>query len=62
MRLRRESAQHASSLRRTTLWVAAAFVGLAVAGLAIAPSLRLLWLMLLVFGIAAVPQAFRRRP
>ena len=46
--------------RRAILWSATAFLGVAVAGLVVAPELRLLWVVLLVFGIAAVPQALRR--
>ena len=46
--------------RRAILWSAAAFLAVAVAGLLFAPGLRLLWVVLLVFGIAAVPQALRR--
>jgi cyanate permease len=46
--------------RRAILWSAAAFLAVAVAGLLFAPGLRLLWVILLGFGIAAVPQALRR--
>jgi hypothetical protein len=46
--------------RRAILWSAAAFLAVAVAGLVLAPGLRVLWVVLLVFGIAAVPQALRR--
>ncbi len=46
--------------RRAILWSAAAFLAAALAGLILAPGLRLLWVVLLVFGIAAVPQALRR--
>jgi hypothetical protein len=46
--------------RRAILWSATAFLAVAVAGLLFAPGLRLLWVVLLVFGIAAVPQALRR--
>ena len=45
---------------RAILWSATAFLAVAVAGLVFAPGLRLLWVVLLVFGIAAVPQALRR--
>ena len=45
--------------RRAILWSAAAFLAVAVAGLLLAPGLRLLWVVLLVFGIAAAPQALR---
>jgi hypothetical protein len=47
--------------RRAILWSAAAFLAVSVAGLLFAPGLRLLWVVLLVFGIAAVPQALRNR-
>jgi hypothetical protein len=43
--------------RRAILWSAAAFLAAAVAGLLFAPGLALLWVVLLIFGIAAVPQA-----
>lgn len=46
--------------RRAILWSGAAFLAVAVAGLLFAPGLRLLWVLLLVFGIAAVPQALAR--
>jgi len=46
--------------RRAILWSATAFLAVAVAGLLFAPGLRLLWVVLLVFGVAAVPQALRR--
>jgi hypothetical protein len=46
--------------RRAILWSAAAFLAVAVAGLLFAPGLGLLWVALLVFGVAAVPQALRR--
>jgi hypothetical protein len=46
--------------RRAILWSAAAFLAVAVAGLLFAPGLRLLWVVLLVLGIAAIPQALRR--
>jgi hypothetical protein len=46
--------------RRAILWSAAAFLAVAVAGIVLAPGLRVLWIVLLVFGIAAVPQALWR--
>jgi hypothetical protein len=46
--------------QRAILWSAAAFLAIAVAGLLFAPGLRLLWVVLLVFAIAAVPQGLRR--
>lgn len=51
---------NAARERRAILWSAAGFLAVAVAGLLFAPGLRLLWVVLLVFGIAAVPQALRR--
>ena len=45
--------------RRAILWAATVFLAVAVAGFLFAPGLRLLWVVVLVFGIAAVPQAFR---
>jgi hypothetical protein len=54
--------QDAAALRRTMLWSAAAFVGVGVAGFAFAPGLTLVWAIVLLFGIAAIPQAFRRNP
>ena len=46
--------------RRAILWSAAALLAVAVAGLLFAPGLRLLWVVLLVFGVAAVPQTLAR--
>jgi hypothetical protein len=46
--------------RRAILWSAAGFLAVALAGLLLAPGLELLWVVLLVFGIAAVPHALRR--
>jgi hypothetical protein len=46
--------------RRAILWSAAAFLAVAVAGLLLAPGLRLLWVVLLIFGVAAVRQALLR--
>jgi hypothetical protein len=59
---RKEPVQDAAALRRTMLWSAAAFVGVGVAGFAFAPGLTLVWAIVLLFGIAAIPQAFRRNP
>jgi Flp pilus assembly protein TadB len=49
-----------ASLRRAILWSATAFLAVAIAGFWFAPGLRLLWVVIVVFGVAAVPQAFRR--
>jgi len=49
-------------MRRTLLWTDSSFVAVAVIGLALVPALTLVWSLVLVFGIAAVPQAFLRRP
>lgn len=59
-RSREKLGDEAVSLRRAILWSAAAFLAVGVAGLLLAPGLRFLWVVLLIFGIAAVPQAFRR--
>jgi purine-cytosine permease-like protein len=56
-----EARQEAASLRRAILWSAAAFLAVAVTGLLVVPGLRFLWIVLLIFGIAAVPQAFSRK-
>lgn len=55
-----EARQEQASLRRAILWSAAAFLAVAVTGLLLLPGLRILWIVLLIFGIAAVPQAFSR--
>jgi hypothetical protein len=39
-------------------WVGAALAGLALVGLIVAPSAKLVWIAMLVFAIAAVPQAY----
>lgn len=57
---RETTGDEAVSLRRAILWSAAAFLAVGVVGLLLAPGLLLVWVVLLVFGIAAVPQAFRR--
>lgn len=49
-----------AALQRAVLWGAASFLGVALAGLLFAPSLGPLWVGILVFGLAAVPAAFRR--
>jgi membrane protein implicated in regulation of membrane protease activity len=46
-----------ASTMRATLWAAVVLAALAVAGLIVAPSVRLLWIVMLVFAVAAVPQA-----
>jgi hypothetical protein len=51
----------AGSLRRATLWSAAAILGVAVAGLLLAPELHFVRVVLLIFGASAVPQAFLHR-
>jgi hypothetical protein len=56
----RQPPLNAAAERRAILWSAAAFLAVAVAGIALAPGLLVLWVVLLVFGIAAVPQALRR--
>jgi hypothetical protein len=47
------------------LWVAAAFIAVAVVGFLVVPAGRVVWAVLLFFGVIAVPQAFlhsRNRP
>lgn len=56
----RQASLNTAAERRAILWSAVAFLTLAVAGFLFAPGLRLLWVVLLVFGIAAVPRALRR--
>ena len=46
---------------RATGWAGAVLAAFAVVGLLVAPSLRLVWIVLLVFAVAAVPQAFAAR-
>ena len=53
----RQTTRNASTMRATG-WAAAVLAGLAVVGLVAAPSVRLLWIVMLVFAVAAVPQAF----
>jgi hypothetical protein len=43
---------------RAAGWAAAVLAGLALLGLLVAPSMRLVWIVMLVFAVAAVPQAF----
>ena len=43
---------------RAAGWAAVVLAALAVAGLFAAPSVRLLWIVMLVFAVAAIPQAF----
>jgi hypothetical protein len=50
---------------RAVAWASAALTGLAVLGLFVVPSMRLIFIVMLVFAVAAVPQvfvAFRPRP
>ena len=47
--------------RRAILWGGALLAAAAVVGLVLAPSVDLLWLVLLFFAIASVLQAFIRR-
>jgi Flp pilus assembly protein TadB len=55
-----DTRRRAASPRLAILWTGAALVAIAVAGVLLAPGLRLVWFVIFVFGIAAVPQAFRR--
>jgi hypothetical protein len=47
--------------RRAILWGGALLAGAALVGHLLAPSANILWLVLLFFAIASVPQAFVRR-
>ncbi len=38
-------------------WVGAAFAGMAIARLVLAPMLKLIWIVLLVFAVATIPQS-----
>jgi membrane protein implicated in regulation of membrane protease activity len=42
---------------RATGWAGAVLAAIAVLGLLAAPSMRLIWIVMLVFAVAAVPQA-----
>ncbi len=53
----REQQQPSASLITPTAWAAAALAAIAVVGMLAAPSLLPIWIILLVLGIAAVPQA-----
>jgi hypothetical protein len=58
---RERSSQSAldASLVRTTAWVGVGFAAVGVIGLIVAPGAAILWVVLLVFAIMAVPQAAR---
>ena len=49
--------------RRAIFWSAALVAAIALLGLLFLPAVRLIWIVLLVFAVAAVPQslAFTRR-
>lgn len=47
--------------RRAILWGGAVLAGAAVIGIVLAPSVDVLWLVLLFFAVVSVPQAFIRR-
>lgn len=52
--------QPTASLVTATAWSAALFAAIAVVGLFALPSLKLIWIVLLVFAIVAVPQVLLR--
>jgi hypothetical protein len=52
-----KQAQMTAAARRATAWAGAAIAVIAVLGLLYAPGLLLLWIVLLVFAVAAIPQA-----
>jgi hypothetical protein len=47
--------------RRAILWGGALLAAAALVGHLLAPGANILWLVLLFFGVASVPQAFVRR-
>ena len=49
------------SRRLTILWVAAAFALVGVIGLLFVPGAWIFWVVLLVFAVTAIPQAWVRR-
>jgi uncharacterized membrane protein YhaH (DUF805 family) len=53
----REQQQPSASLITAAAWAAAALAAIAVIGMLAVPSLRPIWIILLVLAIAAVPQA-----
>ncbi len=57
----KQAPDDAAATRRTVLWVGVVLVAIAVIGFVLVPALRLVWWLLLVFGILAVPQALFRR-
>jgi hypothetical protein len=48
------------SLVTATAWAAAVLAGIAVIGLIVVPSLQLVWIILLLLAVAAIPQALLR--
>lgn len=57
-------ARRRARTRRAIFWTAAASAAIAVLGLVFFPSVRLVWIVLLIFAVAAVPQgiALTREP
>ncbi len=53
-----EQTQMTAAGKRATAWAGVALAAITVLGLLFAPGLLLIWIVLLVFAIAAVPQAF----
>jgi hypothetical protein len=49
--------QMTAAAQRATAWAGAALAAIAVFGLLYAPGLLVLWIVLLVFAVAAIPQA-----
>ena len=49
-----------SAERRAILWVGALFAAAALVGHLLVPGADIVWLSLLIFAVAAVPQAFIR--
>ena len=55
--MRRQSDEDAAKQFRATAWSAVGLAAAAVAGLVEVPGMRLIWIVMLVFAVAAVPQS-----
>jgi hypothetical protein len=53
----RDSGREDSAAARASGWAGVALAGVAVLGLVLAPSLRLVWIVGLVFAVSTVPYA-----
>ena len=55
--MRRQTDQEAAKQFRATAWSAVGLAAAAVAGLIAVPGMRMIWIVMLVFAVAAVPQS-----